>query len=134
HPATVVGEHAVRLRRVGRASVRDPGLRRYPRHDRLVAVGVVDRRDLLEDASRALEPEPRVDVLLRQRSERPVRVQLVRHEDEVPELEEAFTAGAAGLAVRLAAAGLLAPVVVDLRVGAAWPGPADRPEVLGGRQ
>ena len=36
----------------------------------------------------------------------------------------------AGRAVRLAAAVLLAPVVVDLRVGPARPGAADRPEVL----
>ena len=51
--------------------------------------------------------------------ERPVGVLLVLHEDEVPELEEALAARAARLAVRLAAAGLRAPVVVDLGVGAA---------------
>ena len=66
HPAAVVGEHAVRLRRVLRVAVRDAGLLRDPLHDRLVAVGVVDRRDVLDDARRALEPEAGVDVLLRQ--------------------------------------------------------------------
>ena len=96
HPAAVVGEHAMRLRRVGRVAVRDAGLRRDPLHDQLVAVRVVDRGDVLDDARGALEPEAGVDVLLRQRRQRPVRVQLVLHEDEVPELEEALAARAAG--------------------------------------
>src|SRR6185295_12573086 len=52
----------------------------------------------------------------------------------VPELEEAVATGARGRAPRLAAAVLLAPVVVDLGVRSARPGPADRPEVLGARQ
>src|SRR5262249_36492132 len=60
-------------------------------------------------------------------------------EDEVPELEEALAARAAGLAVRLAAAVLLAPVVVHLGVRAARADPValyggDRPEVLGRRE
>jgi len=41
------------------------GLRRDPRHDRLIAVRVRDGCDLLDDASCALEPEACVDVLLR---------------------------------------------------------------------
>ena len=53
-----------------------------------------------------------------QRRERAVGVQLVRHEDEVPELEEAGAARARRRAVRLAAAVLLAPVPEDLRVRA----------------
>ena len=77
HAAAVVGEHAVRLRRVRRVAVRDAGLRGDPRHDRLVAVGVVDRRDVLHDPRRPLEAEAGVDVLLRQRRERAVGVQLV---------------------------------------------------------
>ena len=57
------------------------------------------------------------------------------HEDEVPELEEALAALAAGRAVGLAAAVLLAPVVVELGAGAAGPGrPGGSPEVLGARQ
>ena len=64
----------------------------------------------------------------------PSACELVRHEDEVPELEEALAARAAGQAVGLAAADLRAPVVVDLRVGPARPRAADRPEVLGRRQ
>ena len=65
-----------------------------PVHDRLVAVGVVDRVDLLQDPRRALEAHARVDVLLRQRRQRPVGVQLELHEDEVPELEEAVALAA----------------------------------------
>ena len=63
-----------------------------------------------------------------------VGVELVRHEDEVPELEEALAARAPGQAVVVAAAGLLAPVPVHLGVRPARPGAADRPEVLGRRQ
>src|SRR3954451_20320760 len=58
-------------------------------------------------------------------------MELVGHEDEVADLEEALAARAAGLAVLVAAADLLAPVPVHLRVGAARPRAADRPEVLG---
>ncbi len=134
HPARVVGEHAVGLGRVRRVAVRDARLLLDPRHDRLVAVRVVDRRHLLDDLRDALQTETRVDVLLGERRQRAVRVELVLHEDEVPELEEALAPRAGGRAVRLAAARLLAPVVVDLRVGAARARAADRPEVLDGRQ
>jgi hypothetical protein len=134
HAARVVGEHAVRLRRVGRVAVRGPGLLCDPSHDQLEPVGVEDRRDVLQDARRALEPEARVDVPLRQRRQRAVAVQLVRHEDEVPELQEALAARAAREAVGLAAARLRAPVVVDLRVGAARARAPNGPEVLRRRQ
>ena len=63
-----------------------------------------------------------------------VVVPLVGHEDEVPELEEPVAARAGRRAVGLAASVLRAPVVVQLGVGAARPGTADRPEVLGRRQ
>ncbi len=131
HPAPVVGEHAVRLRRVGRVAVRDAGLPRDPAHDQLVAVGVVDRRDALHHAGHALEPHARVDVLLGKRRQRSVGVELVLHEDEVPDLEEPLAPCAPRQAVGRAAARLLAPVEVDLRVRAAGARPADRPEVLG---
>ena len=109
-------------------SVRDPV------HDLAIAVGLVDGHDVLQNRRAALEAEAGVDVLLRERRERAVGVQLVRHEDEVPELEEAIAARARRRAVRLAAAVLLAPVPVDLRVRPARPGPAHGPEVLRGRQ
>ncbi len=124
----------MRLRRGGRVAVRDAGLGGDPLHDPPVPVGLVDRHDVLEDRSAALEPEPRVDVLLRKRRQRAVRVLLVGHEDEVPELEEPRAARAGRRAIGLAAAVLLAPVVVQLGVRAARSGPAHRPEVLGGRQ
>ena len=136
HPAAVVGEHAMRLGRRRRVAERDAALGRDPVHDRLVAVGLVDRavRHVLDDRRQPLEPHPRVDVLLRQRRQRPVRMLLVLHEDEVPELEEAVAARAGRRARRVAAAVLGAPVPVDLRVGAARPGTADRPEVLRARE
>ena len=66
--------------------------------------------------------------------QRAVGVLLVRHEHEVPELEEAVTARARRRAVRLAAAVLLAPVPVELGVRPTRSGAADRPEVLGRRE
>ena len=88
-----------------------PDSARDPVHDLPIAVGVVDGHDVLQDRRAALEAEAGVDVLLRERRERAVGVQLVRHEHEVPELEEASAARARRRAVRLAAAVLLAPVV-----------------------
>jgi hypothetical protein len=61
-------------------------------------------------------------------------MQLELHEDEIPELEEALAARTARFAVRLAAAVLLPPIPVHLRVRAARAGAADRPEVLRPRQ
>jgi hypothetical protein len=124
HAAAVVGEHAVRLRRGLVGIPGDAALRLDPRHDRLVAVRLVDRADALHDRGQPLDAHARVDVLRGKRRQRPVRVQLVLHEDEVPELEEAVAARTGGRAARIAAAVLLAPVVVDLGVGPARPGAA----------
>ena len=107
---------------------------RDPLHDLLVSVRLVDRADVLQNRGASLETEAGVDVLLRERRQRAVGVELVRHKDEVPELEKAIAARARRCAVGLTAAVLLAPVVVDLRVGPARPGTSDRPEVLRGRQ
>src|SRR4029079_6970466 len=104
-----------------------------PAHDLLVAVGVVDRVDSLQDPRAALYAEAGVDVLLRQRRQRAVGVQLELHEDEVPELEEAV-AVAARRALGPAAADALAPVEEHLRVRSARPGPTDRPAGVGARQ
>ncbi len=134
HAARVVGQDPVRLRRGRRVAIRHPGLGRDPLHDQLVAVGVEHRRHVLDDSCRPLEPEARVDVLLRQRRERSVRVKLVLHEHEVPELEKALAPDAARQALGRAAPGLRPPVVVDLGVRAAGPGATHRPEVLGRRQ
>ncbi len=134
HPASVVGEDPVRLRRRRRVAVCDAGLRRDPVHDLPVAVGLVHGQDVLEDRRAALETEARVDVLRRQRGQRAVGVLLVRHEHEVPELEKPVTARAGGCAVGLAAAVLLAPVPVELGVRPTRSGATDRPEVLGRRK
>ena len=134
HPASVVGEDAVRLRRVLGRAIRDAGLLGDPVHDQLVAVGVVDRGDVLHDTRDALEPPAGVDVLARELGERAVAVELVRHEHEVSELEEALAARASRQAVVVATAGLLAPVPVHLRVRPARPRAADGPEVLRRRE
>ena len=133
-PATVVGEDPVRLRGDRRVAVGHARLGLDPRHDPLVAVRLVHGADVLEDRGAALESQPGVDVLRRERGQRPVGMLLVLHEDEVPELEEPVAARARRRAVGLAAAVLLAPVPVELRVRPAGAGSADRPEVLDCRQ
>jgi hypothetical protein len=130
----VVGEDPMRLRRLGRVAVGDAALVGDPAHDRLVAVGLVHAHDVLQDRRGPLDAHTGVDVLLRQRRELAVGMQLELHEDEVPELEEPFAARAARLAIGLAAAVLGAPVVVHLRVRAARSGTAHGPEVLRPRQ
>ena len=104
HRAAVVGEDSMRLRRLLGVAVVDAGLLRHPSHDRLVAVGVEDRADVLQQHGATLEAEARVDVLLRQRRQRAVRGEVVLHEDEVPELEVALAALAVRAARRVAAA------------------------------
>ena len=81
-------------------------------------------------ARRPLEAHAGVDVLLRERRDRAVGVELELHEDEVPELEVPL-ARAARRALRSPAAERLAAVVEELGVGPARPGAADRPEVVG---
>ena len=115
----MVGEDRCAFVAVGGIAVRDAGLGLDPVHDLPVPVRVEDGHDVLEDGRAALEPEAGVDVLLWKRRQRPVGVQLERHEDEVPELEEPGAARARGRAVGLAAAVLFAPVPVDLGVGPA---------------
>ena len=61
-------------------------------------------------------------------------MELVRHEDEVPELEEALTARAAGLAVAVPQPASSPQSQYISESGPHGPGPADRPEVLGRRQ
>ena len=71
-----------------------------------------------------------MDVLLRQRRDGSVGVQLELHEDEVPELQVAV-AVAAGGALGPSATDPLSAVIEELRVGAARARAADRPEVVG---
>ena len=134
HATSVVGQYPVGLRRLLGLAEGDAALLCDPVHDRLVAVGLVHGANVLDDRREPLEPHARVDVLLRQRRQRSVLVLLVLHEDEVPELEVAVTAGTRGRAAGIAAAVLWPPVPVDLRVRSARPRPAHRPEVLGARE
>ena len=104
HPAPVVAQDAMRLRRLLRLAVRDARLLCDPVHDQLEAVGVEDRLDALEEHRTALEAQAGVDVLLRQRRQRAVGGEVELHEDEIPQLQEPLAALAAGRAVGLAAA------------------------------
>ena len=130
HPTPVVGKDAVRLRGRLRLAVRDAALGRDPLHDRLVAVGLVDRENVLKNRRGALEAHAGVDVLLGQRGHPAVGMKLVLHEHEVPELQVAL-ARAAGRAFGAAAADALAAVVEELRVRATGAWAPDRPEVVG---
>ena len=135
HAAPVVGDDPVRLRRSRRVVVADARLAGDPVHDQAEAVGVEDRLGALEQHRAALEAHAGVDVLLRQRRQRPVRVEVELHEDEVPKLDVAV----AILAVRAtrleSAAELLASVEVELGARAARPGLArGAPEVVAARE
>ena len=108
----------IRIARVtfGVGAVRVPGeLLGEPDQGR-EGVGVEDRVDALLDHRHPLEPEPRVDVALRQFGQRAVLVQLVGHEDVVPVLEEAVRVVAGAQVV---GAELRAAVDVHLRARAA---------------
>jgi hypothetical protein len=61
----------------------------HPSVDRREEVGVVVRRDALDDAGEPLQTHARVDARGGQRRQRPVGPQLELHEHEVPDLEPA---------------------------------------------
>ncbi len=67
HPPAVVGEDPMGLRRLRRSAVVDAGLLLDPVHDQPEAVRVEDRVGLLDEHRAPLEPQARVDVLLRER-------------------------------------------------------------------
>ena len=111
-------------------------LRELPaeRHERRERVGLEDGVDALLDDRHALEPEPRVDVVRRQRRERRPAVRVDAHvvlrEDEVPVLEEALV-----LAARQVVFGAPVEPAVEVQL-AARPARAGRtalPEVLRAR-
>jgi hypothetical protein len=90
-------------------------------------VGLVERGDLLHDARHPLEPHAGVDVLRGQLGKRPVRLELVLHEDEVPELEKALGVVARAIGV---GAEVRTAVEVQLRAGTARARRAGLPEVV----
>ena len=83
--------------------------------------------DALLDERHAVEAQAGVDVLGRQRRQRPDRILVELHEDEVPVLQEALVL-AAGQVVGLAP--LQAAVEVELAARPARPGRPGLPEVL----
>jgi hypothetical protein len=94
-------------------------------------VGVVVGHLLLQQADQALEAHASVDVLVRQRSQRPVGFAVVLHEDVVPDLDDLGVVCVDELgSVPVLAVDGLPQVVVDLRAGAAWALVAHLPEVV----
>ncbi len=86
HGARMVGKHPVG--RAGGAAVVGPphDLDRL-RDDRLKQIGVEIRGHILHDGGDALEPGPRIDRGFREILPRAVGLQVILHEDEVPDLE-----------------------------------------------
>ena len=102
----------------------------HPGVDGREQVGVVVRRDLLEDAGKPLEAHPGVDTAERERLAVPVRLLVELHEHEVPDLEPARARlGVVRDALR-ALAELRAAVEMDLAAASARPGFGHPPEVL----
>ena len=89
HAARVVGQDPQRAL-VGLAG----GQVAPERHERQELVGLEDRVDALLDERHAVEAQAGVDVLGRQRGQRPDRILVVLHEDEVPVLQEALVVAA----------------------------------------
>ena len=130
HPARVVREDPQRAVRVEVRPVRAPGELLAEPDQRQELVGLEDRVGPLLDQRHPVEAEAGVDVLLRQRRERPDRVLVVLHEDEVPVLQEALVLAARQV---VGLAPLHAAVEVELRARAARPGRPRLPEVLRAR-
>ncbi len=126
-PAAVIGEHAQRARRRVVLPVAAPRELLPQLDQRSDVLGLEDRGHVLHDRGHAVEAEAGVDVLERQLGQRAVLVQLVLHEDEVPELEEAVGV-VAGTVV--GAAELEATIEVELRARPAGTGRARLPEVV----
>jgi hypothetical protein len=88
---------------------------------RLIVVG-----HPLQDLRHALQAHACVDVLVRQRGQRPVRLPVALHEHQIVELNKAGVILQAGALV----APLRVEVVVQLAAGPARAGGASRPEVV----
>jgi len=131
HRAAVVGEHAQRL---GGRDVRSVAPARQllaEIDERPELVRLEHGGNVLEDRGHPLQPQPRVDVSLRERLERAVLVQRVLHEDEIPVLQEALRviAGAIVLGAENRAA-----IYVELGARSAGTDRARLPEVLRARE
>ncbi len=100
------------------------------RHQRREVIGLEDRLDALLDQRHAIEAEPGVDVLGGERRQRPGRILVELHEDEVPVLEETLVLAAWKIAGR---AVLRSAVQVELAARPAGAGRAGLPEVLRAR-
>ena len=131
HPARVVGEDPQRAVDVGPGAVAAAAELLPQLDQRAELVGLEHRRRALQDRRETVEAEAGVDVLGGQRRERPGRVLVELHEDEVPVLEEALVLAAREV---VGGAEVEAAVEVELRARPARPGRAGLPEVLRARE
>src|ERR1700694_262767 len=97
------------------------GKRRKLVDNRAEQVGIKDRLLALQHHAHTLKPKARVDILFRQWCACAVEVLVELHEHQVPDLQKTL-ALAARLAVCPTAAMLDAAIIVNLRIGSAWPG------------
>ena len=133
HRATMVGEHAQRLRVDAARLVRRTRPLFNCRDHRLEAVGLVDGVHVLQQGRNALDARARVDTLVGERCQRAVFGLVVLHKDEVPKLEEAIAVAARRTAVGADGAStavLGATVVIELATRSARPGRAGLPKVV----
>src|SRR5438046_1191291 len=94
-------------------------------------VRLVYRTDVLEHPGNTLDAGAGVDILARQGLQLAIRLAVIRHEDEVPDLEEAAAAeiGMTAVVGAVRAARCDTEVVMQLGAWPARPGVAGRPEV-----
>ena len=131
HPARVVGEDAQRAVGLEGLPVAPAGELLAEVDQRADLVGLEHRRRALHDRRHAIEAEPGVDVLGRQRRERVDRILVVLHEHEVPVLEEALVLAPGEVVLR---AELEPAVEVELAARPARTGRPGLPEVLLARE
>ena len=110
-------------------SVDDPGRRTDMIDDRTEEIGLEIRPHALDDRRQTLESHPGVDIVLGQRKQRSVLLEIELREDEVPYFQVAV-AIAPHPAFRPAAGKRRPLVVEDLGARPAWPLVAHEPEVL----
>src|SRR4029077_15572797 len=127
----VVGEDPQRGIAVGITPVGFAGFSRKVPDQGLEGVGLEDALSIAVDhRGDALEAHPGIDAFALQWGPLPRLVAIPLNEDQVPNLQETVAMLTVRSAVRLAAAVLLTPVIVDLGVRPARPGWAGRPEVV----
>src|SRR5262249_41723927 len=125
----MTGDHSPRAVMLRPRAVRRAGQPCEVVYDGPEEVGLEDGVLLLEHHCQPLQAHSGINVGLLERRALACRVLVELHEDQVPDLQIALAAGAAGGAVSVAAAQMRTAVDIDFRVrptrprGAGWPPP-----------